>query len=80
MLRSCIGHAVRVVAGVHTVAVPMKRTGDADIAVAGNRVSDPRQFVARAGEEVVVGRISGGLRGYLAAGESPQVVSREGFT
>ena len=43
--------------------------GDAEVRVEGRAVSDSRQFVVRAGEELVAGRIRGGLRGYLAAGE-----------
>ena len=43
---------------------------DAEVRVGGRKVDDCRQFVVRSGEAVTVGRISGGLRGYLAAGES----------
>ena len=44
---------------------------DADLHVNGRAVSDIRQFDVRAGDELIGGRIRGGMRGYLATGELP---------
>lgn len=41
---------------------------DAEVRVAGRIVSDPRQFEVKRGEEISIGRLTGGARGYLAAG------------
>ena len=40
----------------------------AEVRTGGRVVPDPRQFEVRAGEEVSIGRFTGGARGYLAAG------------
>lgn len=47
----------------------------ADVRVDGLRVDDPRQFAVNAGQELRVGRIRDGLRGYLAVGNTPGPVS-----
>jgi allophanate hydrolase subunit 1 len=40
----------------------------AEVRVGGKFVPDPRQFEVRQGDEVTIGRLTGGARGYLAAG------------
>lgn len=50
--------------------------GTADVHVDGRRVGDERQFQVAAGQVVEIGRITGGLRGYLAAGSAPGDVTQ----
>lgn len=42
----------------------------AEVRVSGRLVNDPRQFEVDEGEEISIGRLTGGARGYLAAGRA----------
>lgn len=48
---------------------------DADVRVDGSPVADVRQFSVRKGQEIAIGRITNGLRGWLAIGRSPGSVA-----
>ncbi len=43
---------------------------EAEVRVSGRNVSDPRQFDVKKGEEISIGRLRDGVRGYLAAGRT----------